>query len=887
MSQELRRTLSDRGFDALFASHADGVVVLGPTGRVVGCNDTAERMLRRSRREIVGNPLTLPIASPSRPRRLERLATALAGTPAHFVARVVSPELRPGLLDVSLIPTHGPGGEVAGVLAVLRDVTEWAELSSVLDANEGLNRVAGEIARFAGWRHDVATNRTRWTDGVTAVLGALPEDFSDRRAAVARFLEPRSLPALERAFARCVDAGVPFDLELECVDADGRPFVGRLTGEPVYDDAGAVVRIQGALIDVSEERRRALHREAMERRVVETLDEMAVPLFIIGPDWRVTFANRAGLDMLGVDAAFLQRDTIWNLFPDLAAGRLREVYEAAMHEGVPGHVVVYVEFFGRWFDETVLPSAGGIVVSARDVTAEHAAEARAREFVQRASFLTRLLDLSRDAMIVRDFERGITYWNRAAEDLYGWTFEEVRGRSTADVLFSDPGEAHRTFEAVVRDGAWRGELHHRARDGREIVVDCRLQLVYGDDGAPIGLFGANTDVTTLARERERRIRSQRMESIGTLAGGIAHDLINVLTPVLMSIELLARDESEPSRRRVLATMESSVHRGAEMIRQVLSFARGAAGVRQRLSMSVVLFEFLQFCRDSLPDSIDLVAEVPDDLHAVVGDATQLLQVLVNLATNARDAMPEGGRLTLRASNGTLGPAGGPATGVSVVVEVSDTGSGMTEEVLERAFEPFFTTKAVGQGTGLGLATSRGIVLEHGGRLEVNSEPGRGSTFRVVLPALAEATAPPLEVARAPVVAGRGRRVLVVDDEPPILTAVDEVLRAHGFAVDVAQDGVAALATLGATGAPYDLVLTDLNMPRLGGRELMGRLGQAGATAPVILMSGVGDRVSAAAAAGFLAKPFSTAELLEAVVAALGDEGASVAPGRPGGGPGPL
>ncbi len=869
MSQVLRETLRDRGFDALFASHTDGVAVVDRSGRVVGCNDAAERMLRRTRREIVGNPLSVPIASPPRSQRLEWLASALSGTPTHFVVRVVSAEHRASLLDVSLVPARGADGTVTGVLAVMRDVTESAELSSALGANEGLNRIAGEIARFAGWRHDITTDRTRWTDGVATVLGATPEEFADRRYPTAGFLDARQRPTLERAFARCAGAGVPFDLELELVDAAGRPFVGRLIGEPVFDDEGAVVQIQGALVDVSEERRQALHREAMEQRVIETLDEMAVPLFIIGPDWTIAFANRAGLDMLGVDAAFLQSDTIWNLFPDIANRRTRSMYEAAMHEGQSGHSVEYVDFFGRWFEQTVLPAAAGIVVSARDVTAEHAAEAQAHEFVRRASFLSGLLDLSRDAMIVRDFERGITYWNRAAEDLYGWTFEEVRGRSTAEVLFSDPAEAQRTFEAVMREGAWRGELHHRTRDGREVVVDCRLQLVYGDDGSPIGLFGANTDVTALARDRERRIRSQRMESIGTLAGGIAHDLNNVLTPVLMSIELLARDEPDAARRRVLASMESSVHRGAEMIRQVLSFARGAAGERQHLSMSVVLFEYLQFCRDSLPGSIELVAEVPDDLHAVVGDATQLLQVLVNLATNARDAMPEGGRLGVRAYNGGRDPGSDRSGGVSVVVEVSDTGSGMTEEVLARAFEPFFTTKSVGQGTGLGLATSRGIVVEHGGRLEVSSAPGRGSTFRVVLPALAEATPPPLEAAPAPVVAGRGRRVLVVDDEPPILMAVDEVLRAHGFVVDIAQDGVAALATLESAGAPYDLVLTDLNMPRLGGHELMGRLGEAGATAPVVLMSGVGDRASAEAAAGFLAKPFSTADLLEAVVAALG------------------
>lgn len=871
MSDVVGRTLRDRGFDALYRHHADGIFVASTEGVLERCNAAAERLLGRPRGEIVGRPLDLPISSPPREERVARFVEAARGTPAHFVARVARGAVRPTIVDVTLLPLRDGDG-VAGVLGILRDVTETSDLLESRDSNEALNRIAGEIARFAGWRHDVAANQTRWTDGITAILGAAPSAFEEREAALARFVQPRSRPLVAASLGRCIEDGEPFDVEIGLVDVAGRQIDARFTGEPVRDGAGAVVAVHGALIDVSEERRRAAHREVMERRVVETLNEISVAIFIISPQWRITFANRAGLDMLGVGLDFLASDTIWNLFPDIATSQTRPVYEAAMHEGVPGHFVEHVEFFGRWFEESVFPAADGIVVSARDVTSEYAAEVQAREFVERAAFLTGLLDLSRDALVVRDFAEGITYWNRAAEELYGWTFDEVRGRSTVDVLFADPGESRAPFEAVFRDGFWRGELHHRARDGRPVTVDCRLQLIYGEDGEPAGLFGVNTDITELAREREHRIRSQRMESIGTLAEGIAHDLNNVLTPVLMSIELLVRDEDDPGRRRLLDSMDASVKRGAEMIHQVMAFARGAEGERQQLSMSVVLFEFLQFCRDSLPASVELVAEVPDDLHPVRGDATQLLQVLVNLATNARDAMPTGGRLSVRARNGALGPpredggAGPPA----VVVEVADTGTGMAPEVLARVFEPFFTTKPVGSGTGLGLSTSRGIVEEHGGRLLVSSAPGRGTTFTVLVPASLEVEPSARSEAPRAEVEGRGRRVLVVDDEPPILMAVDEVLRSRGFVVDVAQDGEAALATIDAAASGYDLIVTDLNMPRLGGDAMVGRVRERGLVTPVVYMSGVGDRVAENPDILFVSKPFATGDLLEIVARALGD-----------------
>ncbi len=376
-------------------------------------------------------------------------------------------------------------------------------------------------------------------------------------------------------------------------------------------------------------------------------------------------------------------------------------------------------------------------------------------------------------------------------------------------------------------------------------------------------------VVTGGAGRDRLLRrAQRVETLGHLAGGIAHDLNNVLGPLMMSLELLElRLGDDPAARRLVEQLERATQRGAGLVHQLLAYIRGAQGKQAAIAVAPLVDEVGSLLRSTLPPTIRLALEVEDGLGAVRGDPTQLHQVVMNLAVNARDAMPNGG--TLRIAAGAHAAEGGPAVRISV----SDTGPGIPPEMLREVFEPFFTTKA--EGTGLGLTTVMDIVREHGGTVTVESAGGAGARFDVLLPAsdeaaLPEAPAAGAEADEAP--RGRGELVLVVDDEAAARAAASAVLRAHGYRTATAEHGAAALEAYREHGGAVRVVLTDMMMPVMGGPELARSLAALAPDLPVIGMSGLpdhgGTNEGRADLARFLGKPFRARSLLEAVAAAL-------------------
>ncbi len=870
MDEEMAGVVGAEGFDALFYGHPDAMCASDLSGAFIDCNDALCALTGYTRDELLAMTFERLITPDSRDLSLERFAEAATGATVNYRTECVAKDGRSFVVEVTKIPLRDEVGRAVGVIGVARDVSALRRLVDEVDESHSINRIAGRIARFAGWSVDAATGETRWSDELCEIFGLEPVEDSDSEGLVERIPHETERREFDAHVRRCLAEGVGFSTLTPMRDARGETLTVHVLGEAARDQSGRIVRVDGALHDVTSIERRRADLEELEGRVARTLNELDTPLAFVARDWRITFANEAATRLTGRSVEQLTAGTIWEVFPEAINGVFGDLYRRAMDGGEVGTAVAFAEGFGRHFEVTVYPSSDGVVITARDVTAQVETNRTIEEYTSRVTFLAQMLDLAKDAMIVRDFERGIIYWNRSAEEIYGWTFEEVRGRTGRDLFYLDPTDGAEAFAAIMENGFWMGEVEHQTKDGRRVWVDCRRQLIRDGEGRPIGVFGVNTDVTESRREKETRVRAQRMESLGTLAGGIAHDLNNVLAPILMSVDLLVRGEQDERRLTLLRTMQSSVRRGADMIRQVLSFARGVEGEREALDVRALLAEVHQFCRDTLPRSIEIDFDVPDDLGVVVGDATQVMQVLVNLVTNARDAMPEGGRLTVRALDAvTEDPAAGPVR--TVVIRVSDSGVGMEPPIAARVFEPFFTTKEFGVGTGLGLSTSMAIVKSHGGRIEVVSEPGRGTRFDVVLPAVDASPSSLEDVAESTSRAGlEGLRVLVVDDEEPIRVMLDQVLTAEGLVVETAANGHEALGALEAAATPYDLVITDLNMPQIGGDRLAELAGDLGLPTRFLFMSGVGATRAGSGEAGLhLDKPFDTEGLLEGVRRAVG------------------
>jgi PAS domain S-box-containing protein len=562
-------------------------------------------------------------------------------------------------------------------------------------------------------------------------------------------------------------------------------------------------------------------------------------------------------------------DEVPQILAEIAAGGRVNHYETVRVKKDGGRIHISL---------TVSPikdAAGAIIGAsaiARDITERKQREERLKE-------LATMLDRAQDAIMVRDLEGQIIYWNHRSERLYGWTSDEAVGKRVRDLLYrTDATQFEDAMRSVLASGEWMGELTQVTKQGRQVMVESRWTLVQDDTGRPKSILTINTDITEKRKLETQFLRAQRMESIGTLAGGIAHDLNNVLAPVLMALQMLRTRLEDGQSQALLGMLQTNVERGSDMVRQVLSFARGVEGERIPIQPRHLLKEVVKVMRDTLPKNITVTIEVPEDLSAVSADATQLYQVVMNLCVNARDAMADGGTLSIKAENVTLDETYArmhleAKPGRFILMTVSDTGVGIPAEVIDKIYEPFFTTKEYGKGTGLGLSTAVGIIKGHGGFINVYSEVGKGTQFRIYLPAVGPGSAQQAGERSVELPVGHGETILVVDDEAAIREIAKGTLHAFGYEVLTAGDGAEAVALYARDAGKIKVVLVDMMMPFMDGSATIRALQRLDTGVRIVATSGLPTDAKGLDAfrknvKAFLPKPYTAEKLLVTLAEAL-------------------
>ncbi|KAF3885880.1 MULTISPECIES: hybrid sensor histidine kinase/response regulator [Nostocales] len=473
---------------------------------------------------------------------------------------------------------------------------------------------------------------------------------------------------------------------------------------------------------------------------------------------------------------------------------------------------------------------------------------------------------------ITDYKGTIIYVNDKFCSISKYSREELLGQNHRIINSGHhPGEFFKDmWTAISRGQVWKGEIKNRAKDGTYYWVDTTIVPLLNNDGKPYQYVSIRSDITQKKQLEEQFLRTQRLESIGTLAGGIAHDLNNVLSPIVMAVQLLQTKLDDQQSQEWLDILETNARRGADLVRQVLQFARGIEGEHTLLQVKHLIDEIKHIVLETFPKSIRLYTNVPQELWTVTGDATQLHQVLMNLVVNARDAMLTGGTLSITCKNIIIDEIYAKThpearVGSYIGITVSDTGTGIPAEIAERIFEPFFTTKEVGKGTGLGLSTVIGIVKSHNGFVSLTSEVGSGTHFRVYLPAVeTNETYLPKDMELPK---GQGELILVVDDEAAIRQITKTTLETYDYKVITGSDGMEAIALYATHRDSVSVAIVDMMMPHMDGAKTIRTLQKINPTLKIIAVSGYADSgilaevEKSGGVAAFLLKPFTAKELV--------------------------
>lgn len=861
--EEALRASEAKFSKAFFASPDAMVISTIDTSVFVDVNDGFCKLSGFDRAEVIGRSsreLGLWTSEGDRARVVEALRRGQQLRNLEFRFRSKSGRMIVGLLSADVIAFAGQ----ECMLAVVRDITERKEMEEALRTSEERFRELFENANDLVYTHDLEGNFTSLNRTGERITEYSREEAL--RLNMKDLLDPQQLEFARRMVAAKIDRKGPTTYELQIRSKNGRPIDLEVSTRIIQFD-GKPIGVQGIARDVTERRKGEQALRDSEERYRLLFQNSPLPMMVYEVESLQFLAvNDAAIHSYGFSRSEFLSMTIKDIRPpDEIPYLIRRLTSEPMEQ----HVAVHRKKDGSLIDvEIRAHSLGWFGKGARMVVAEDITErVRAEIAIRESEAKFRTLAESSPYAIVITRDQQVVFANRAAVDMSGYTLEELFQLDTNTFLtpemrtFADERRAQRD------QSPWRSmryELKVTAKGGVEKWLDITTsQITY--EGSPAVLLNA-MDVTERKVVEEQLRQAQKMEAVGRLAGGVAHDFNNLLMIMRGYADLILDSESaDESTRRNAEQITRASERAAGLTQQLLAFSRKQVLAPQVLNLPQVIQGVDKMLVRLIGENIELTTSAPEDLWRVKADPNQIEQVLLNLAINARDAMPQGGKLMIEMSNVNLDAYfvrqhAGSTAGPHVLISVSDTGAGMTREVSARVFEPFFTTKEVGRGTGLGLATVYGIVKQSNGYITVYSEAGKGTTFKVYLPKATE-EATPVALREPSEHLGGSETILLVEDETDVRALARQFLDSRGYRVLEAKDGSEALTISGGHSGNIDLLVTDVVMPKMSGRELAEKLAPIRPHMRVLYVSGytaeaIGHHGILDPGTEFLQKPFS-------------------------------
>ena len=810
---------------------------------------------------------------------------------------------RSGWLSDTIAPLRDGRGEIIGVIGIVREITERKRAEeAIMHLNEDLeHRVLERTAQLAGaiqdLRKEIASHK-QTEEKINNILASISEAFFSMdnqlvmnyfNDAAEELMGRRREDILGRnlfdAFPELKGSIFEINFRKAMAEKKALSFETYFDRKPycnwydvqVYPQSGGL----SVYFQVITQRKQA---ETSLRQLFQAVEQSPIIVVITDRQGFIEYVNPRFCQVTG----YVPEEVIGKNPRLLKSGQTTAIEYKRLWETICAGKEWRGEFLNRkkngddfWEWAIISPvknESGQIthfLASKEDITERKRRQAellKAQEIVQEQAAL---LEIARDAIAVFDLEGRVRFWNPGCERLLGWKAEEILGLPLNPETFVECKEKLiQAQKQVMETGDWSGELILHDKNRKRIIVQSSRSLVRDKTGQPKAILVVKTDITEQKLLESRLLRMQREESVGRLANGVAHDLNNVMTPIIMAAELLQQESNNSETNEYLEMILSSAVRGADMVRQLLLYSRGVDTKHVELDLCKVIKETARMIQKTFPKMIQLRLNLPETVWPVDGDITQLHQVLLNLCVNARDAMPDGGVLSIGVEHAELDGIAcqlipGAKAGPYVVMKIRDTGTGISPDILENIFDPFFTTKDLGQGTGLGLSTVQGIVKNHNGFVEVSSHLDQGSQFTVYLPAKKSASKTETDSSAQIISRGAGELILVVDDEEIICRSIKCALESHGYQVILARHGLEALSLYQKNKLKIQAVILDMWLPHMDGLTTIHQLEQMDPSVCVIAVSGLPDYEKKAqeispVVKAFLLKPLKTNQILLAL-----------------------
>jgi PAS domain S-box-containing protein len=824
-------------FQPLFEQAPDAICISKPNGALLACNRACAALLGIEQKRIHEFRATDFYVNPDHRRALQELLRR-DGSARQLLLQFRRADGKSITVEMTANASR-EGGEVI-YYSFLRDVSERKGFQEELQRTTESLEALVKAAPVAIISVDREGRVNRWNPAAEEMFDWTEAEVLDRRMPIV----PKGQQEEQRLRREQILAGISLkNVEMECVRKDGTTIPVSLSTAPIRDLIGQYSGVMIAITDLTERKRAEAALSASEKKFEKAfrrspaLISIYRSLDLVLVDANETFLARLGYtaeEVIGRSVADL------NLWEDSA--QLLALGSCASPAGLASVELGLRTKSGR--RRTVLASAEIVeleselllIVAATDITERKAAEAallkterHCRELVENASELIFFLDL----------KGNITNINPAAARATGYTVEEITGMNVIDLLAPQARPAFAQKVAALAAPPVGFEVEILNKGGTVLLLEVSTSILY-EDGQPVGVQNIARDITERRRLEMQLRQAQKMDAVGRLAGGVAHDFNNLLHVIRSSVELaqVKPDDLERYHENILAAAD----RAAELTQQLLAFSRTQVLVPRPMALNSVVKDASKLLARLIGEDIELILHFGEGLNTVHADPSQLEQVILNLAVNARDAMPRGGKLVVETRNVHLliKEFGFIQPGDYVELLVTDTGVGMTPEVQARVFEPFFTTKEHGKGTGLGLATVYGIVKQSDGYITINSEPGVGTAVRVLLPAHTDVALPPQPKRRRPEMVRGSENVLVVEDEDGVRRAVREILQSAGYTVVEACNPAEAMAVAADFSKPIHLLLTDVVMPGCTGGVFADQFQEQHPEAKVLFISGYTD-----------------------------------------------